>query len=75
MARYLQTQVECYWRAAHALSQPHIQREVRDSAEKLLKQTAVMGATVKVRMAAIRALHRNHIPAPTVFGGSGPEAA
>lgn len=74
MTRYLQTQTECLWRATHALNQPTVQREVRDSAERLLKQTAVMGATVKVRMAAIRALQRNHIPAPQVFGGGGDAA-
>lgn len=74
MTRYLQTQTECLWRATHALNQPSAQREVRDNAVKLLKATAVQGATVKVRMAAIRALRSNGMAAPQVIGGGGDAA-
>jgi hypothetical protein len=71
----MQTQVECLWRATNALNQPAVQREVKDSAERLLKQTAVMGATCAIRLRAIDALKRNGMLAPVVFGGSGGDAA
>ena len=74
MARFIEVQTICFWRAAHALRHKELDAQSRKSAEYLLQHTATRGATCAIRLRAIDALRRNGMPAPVTFGGGGDAA-
>jgi hypothetical protein len=75
MIRYLETQTTCFWRAAHALRQPTLQSDDRQSAARLLVGVVRHGATTRLKAKAGETLKRNGFVAFHTPVIDGPEAA